>query len=107
MSTGLPTDPTMERTALIPDAILIACATARVATKVPTKGAAALAPASSAIPPFRMDSCPEITADNNGSERELRPTATYRKVTGGFRSEWGANLCLPQVEQIPFWGTSK
>jgi transposase len=35
---------------------------------------------------------PEITADNNGSERELRPTATYRKVTGGFRSEWGANL---------------
>ena len=35
---------------------------------------------------------PAITADNNGSERELRPTATYRKVTGGFRSEWGANL---------------
>jgi len=24
--------------------------------------------------------------------RELRPTATYRKVTGGFRSNWGANL---------------
>jgi transposase len=35
---------------------------------------------------------PEVTADNNGSERELRPTATYRKVTGGFRSEWGADL---------------
>jgi transposase len=35
---------------------------------------------------------PEVTADNNGSERELRPTATYRKVTGGFRSNWGANL---------------
>ena len=35
---------------------------------------------------------PEVGADNNGSERELRPTATYRKVTGGFRSEWGANL---------------
>ena len=30
--------------------------------------------------------------DNNGSERELRPTATYRKVTGGFRSDWGADL---------------
>src|SRR3712207_9086768 len=30
---------------------------------------------------------PEVTADNNGSERELRPTATYRKVTGGFRSD--------------------
>src|SRR5918994_2175422 len=25
---------------------------------------------------------PDVTADNNGSERELRPTATYRKVTG-------------------------
>jgi transposase len=35
---------------------------------------------------------PEVTADNNGSERELRPTATYRKVTGGFRSAWGAGL---------------
>ncbi len=35
---------------------------------------------------------PEITADNNSSERELRPTATYRKVTGGFRSDWGADL---------------
>jgi transposase len=35
---------------------------------------------------------PEIAADNNSSERELRPTATYRKVTGGFRSEWGASL---------------
>ena len=35
---------------------------------------------------------PEVTADNNGSERELRPTATYRKVTGGFRSNWGADL---------------
>jgi transposase len=35
---------------------------------------------------------PEVTADNNGSERELRPTATFRKVTGGFRSDWGADL---------------
>jgi transposase len=35
---------------------------------------------------------PEVGADNNGSERELRPTATYRKVTGGFRSEWGKDL---------------
>ena len=37
---------------------------------------------------------PEVTADNNSSERELRPTATYRKVTGGFRSEW-APICSP------------
>ena len=35
---------------------------------------------------------PDVSADNNGSERELRPTATYRKVTGGFRSAWGADL---------------
>jgi len=35
---------------------------------------------------------PEVGADNNSSERELRPTATYRKVTGSFRSVWGANL---------------
>jgi transposase len=32
---------------------------------------------------------PEIAPDNNSSERTLRPTATYRKVTGGFRSNWG------------------
>jgi transposase len=35
---------------------------------------------------------PEVGADNNASERELRPTATYRKVTGGFRSDWGKDL---------------
>ena len=35
---------------------------------------------------------PEVPPDNNGSERERRPTATYRKVTGGFRSDWGAHL---------------
>ncbi len=35
---------------------------------------------------------PEVAPDNNSSERELRPTATYRKVTGGFRSDWGPDL---------------
>ena len=35
---------------------------------------------------------PEVPPDNNASERELRPTATYRKVTGGFRSDWGPDL---------------
>ncbi len=35
---------------------------------------------------------PEITADNNSSARELGPTATYRTVTGGFRSKWGADF---------------
>ena len=41
---------------------------------------------------FTFLSHPEVAADNNSSERELRPTATYRKVTGGFRSDWGADL---------------
>ena len=31
-----------------------------------------------------------LTATNNGSERALRPCAIYRKITNGFRSEWGA-----------------
>jgi len=31
----------------------------------------------------------EIEATNNGSERALRPGAVYRKITNGFRSEWG------------------
>ena len=35
---------------------------------------------------------PEPPPDNHGSERELQPTATYRKVTGGFRSTCGADL---------------
>jgi transposase len=34
----------------------------------------------------------EIEATNNGSERALRPCAVYRKITNGFRSEWGAKL---------------
>jgi transposase len=29
---------------------------------------------------------------NNGSERALRPCVTFRKITGGFRTAWGANL---------------
>ena len=43
---------------------------------------------------------PEVAPDNNSSERELRSTATYRKVTGGLmlripcghRSTWGADI---------------
>ncbi len=34
---------------------------------------------------------PDAPPDNKGSERELCPTAAYRKVTGGFRSHWGAD----------------
>ena len=31
-----------------------------------------------------------VEPTNNGSERELRPSVIFRKVTGGFRSVWGA-----------------
>jgi transposase len=34
----------------------------------------------------------EIEATNNGSERALRPGVVYRKITNGFRSEWGAKF---------------
>ncbi len=33
-----------------------------------------------------------ISATNNASERALRPCAVYRKITNGFRSQWGAVL---------------
>src|SRR3954468_5864722 len=36
---------------------------------------------------------PDAPPDNNGSERDLRPMVVYRKVTGGFRSAWGPDLC--------------
>ena len=42
--------------------------------------------------PFTFLDHPDVTAGNNSSERELRPIAAYRKVAGGFRSTWGANL---------------
>ncbi len=34
----------------------------------------------------------DLPSTNNGSERALRPAVTYRKVTNGFRSQWGAKL---------------
>jgi transposase len=32
----------------------------------------------------------DVEPTNNASERALRPVVVHRKVTGGFRSEWGA-----------------
>lgn len=34
----------------------------------------------------------DVPYTNNGSERALRPSVIFRKVTGGFRSHWGARL---------------
>jgi len=33
----------------------------------------------------------DVPATNNGCERALRPSVIFRKVTGGFRSNWGAH----------------
>lgn len=33
---------------------------------------------------------PEVPPTNNASEQALRPSVIHRKVTNGFRSEWGA-----------------
>lgn len=34
---------------------------------------------------------PSVPADNNAAERALCPSVIHRKVTGGFRSTWGAD----------------
>jgi len=34
----------------------------------------------------------DVDPTNNASERDLRSSVTFRKVTGGFRSEWGAKV---------------
>lgn len=35
---------------------------------------------------------PGVPPTNNGSERDIRPSTIFRKVTNGFRSQWGADL---------------
>ncbi|MDR3518804.1 MAG: transposase, partial [Azospirillaceae bacterium] len=37
---------------------------------------------------------------NNGCERALRPSVIFRKVTGCFRSHWGARLYAATVSVI-------
>jgi transposase len=34
----------------------------------------------------------DVEPTNNGSERALRPSVIFRKVTNGFRSDWGAKV---------------
>ena len=34
----------------------------------------------------------DVPPTNNASERALRPAVTFRKITNGFRTEWGARL---------------
>ncbi len=33
-----------------------------------------------------------VPLTNNGSERDIRPSTAFRKVTNGFRSDWGSDL---------------
>ena len=35
---------------------------------------------------------PDVPPTNNACEREIRPSVVFRKVTGGFRSHWGAQI---------------
>jgi transposase len=41
---------------------------------------------------FRFVTRRDVPYTNNACERALRPSVVFRKVTGGFRSEWGARL---------------
>jgi len=34
----------------------------------------------------------DVPATNNISEREIRPSIVFRKVTNGFLSDWGAQI---------------
>jgi transposase len=42
----------------------------------------------------------DVPATNNDCERALRPSVIFRKVTGGFRSEWGARTYADALSVI-------
>ena len=41
---------------------------------------------------FRFVTRRDVPSTNNACERALRPSVIFRKVTGGFRAIWGANV---------------
>ena len=41
---------------------------------------------------FRFVTRRDVPYTNNACERALRPSVIFRKVTGGFRAEWGASV---------------
>lgn len=47
---------------------------------------------------------PDVPADNNGSERDIRPLAVYRKVTGGTRSPEGSQTLAHWMSVIQTLG---
>lgn len=46
----------------------------------------------------------KVPATNNISEQEIRPSVVFRKVTNGFRSDWGAQI---YVGYRSFTGTAR
>src|SRR5207245_11384274 len=42
----------------------------------------------------------DVPATNNDCERALRPSVIFRKVTGGFRSQWGARTYADALSVI-------
>jgi transposase len=42
----------------------------------------------------------DVPCTNNVSERHLRPSVVFRKVTGGFRSKWGAGVYAAAISVI-------
>ncbi len=42
----------------------------------------------------------DVPATNNQCERALRPSVIFRKVTGGFRSQWGARTYADALSVI-------
>jgi len=49
---------------------------------------------------FRFVTRRDVPYTNNGCERALRPSVIFRKVTGCFRSHWGAKLYAAAVSVI-------
>jgi len=39
----------------------------------------------------------DVPPTNNASEQALRNSVIYRKVTGGFRTHWGADLYADMI----------
>ena len=49
---------------------------------------------------FRFVIRRDVPYTNNACERALRPSVVFRKVTGGFRAEWGAKVYAAAVSVI-------
>ena len=46
---------------------------------------------------------PEVPPDNNAAERSLRPVVISRKISGGTRSQQGAETKMTPASLFGFW----